>query len=160
MRYPNVEEISHLLETEWANDFTFDHERALNEGVIILQWKATKQPVPINFEISERFFAQEFMTRREFLMRIKEYLPETMLKQLVSEANRLLRDANRRAIKEVERDLKKWIIKSAELITNIYGVDQGKLFGTDIPLPTGVKSGTIRAVQFVVEKKIDLLKDL
>ena len=160
MRYPNIEEISQLLETEWSDDFTFDRERASQDGVIVLLFKATERPVPLHFEISEKFFEKELMTRREFFMQIKDVLPSTLLKKMVSEINRLLRDGNRRAIKQVEKDLQKWIIKSADLITDMFGVEAGKKFAKELPLPAGIKSGTMRALQHVVESKIDLLKDL
>ena len=120
----------------------------------------TEHPIPLNFEISETFFEQGFMTRREFVMRIKEFLPNQLLKRKASDANRLLRGAGRRTLRDVENDVKKWITETGDSIAQIFGLSHGTAFKAAVALPSGVKAVSINGLKFIVESKLDYLKGL
>ncbi len=159
-RHPLLTEILTLVDSDWTDDFIYDIDSVKKTGVAILQWKKTKIPIPIKFELSSEAFEKTLLPRREIIAKIKEQLPSNLLKERIIRGNSILRLANRRPHHLVQIDLKKWVQDTAVILRNIYGSDTAKAFG-DLPeLPKDIKSGTLRALQAIFEDKFDFLKGL
>ena len=153
-----VGQIEELLLEEWGETYSFDTRAAMETGKITLCWKKTSQPVPLDFKLSKEAYEKGNFTWRDVHRRMKNCLPENMLKQSISDANSMLRNANRRAQNEVFRDYKKWCQTTADLLDSMFGLGFSKAFNEDPILPTRLQAGSIQALQFFVEQKIDYLK--
>src|SRR4051812_25262698 len=99
-----IAQIDELLSADWGREFTFDRAQAETEGRVVLRWEKTNHPIPIKLEISEAALKKGRLNWREVHRGIKDCLASNMMKAQISEANILLRNANRRTFKDVEKD--------------------------------------------------------
>lgn len=155
-----LREIDKLLDEKWGDVFTFDRNLAENKGVVILRWKATNAALPLKIEISDKALEEGRLNWRELQRKIKLCLPENMMKQRISEANTLMRLANRRNLKDVEKDLKEWLENTAEDIRRIFGASQSKDFLVLPEVASQQRNLTTQMLHSLVEEKINQLKNL
>jgi hypothetical protein len=152
--------IDDLLSADWGHHFTFDRHHAEKNGIIVLRWSATGCPIPLNVEISESASEKGRLNWREVHRKIKECLPENILKQRASEANFLLRGANRRNLRDVQKDFDVWLQKTSFNIEQMFGEDRAREFASKMQVPANLKAGSIQALQYSIEMKIDELRNM
>lgn len=155
-----LDQMEQLLLEDWGEIFIFDREAAIQTGKIILCWKKTNQPVPFNLELSGYAYERGNFTWRDVHRRLKACLPENVMKQSVSDINSMLRNANRRGLSTAFKDYKKWCQKTQNLLDTMLGPGSSTEFRKDPILPAGVKTGSIQALSFLIENKIDYLKSI
>ncbi len=147
-----------LTESEWAEAYVMDSKEAIHSRKITLCWRETQQPVPLDLNLSEEAYNRRGFTWRDVHRRMKDCLPKNMLKQSISEANSILRNANRRSTKDISKDFKNWRETTAELLDHMFGFGVSQNFKEDSVLPTHLQAGSMQAVHFLFEQKIDYLK--
>lgn len=152
--------IDELLTGDWQDIFTFDRDIAKTKGVIVLCYKATNIPIPLNVEISEEASEKERLNWREIHRKVRECLPDYVMKNRISEANAILRNADRRIFKDVERDFKKWLQETSTTVEQVYGRDFSKKFLEEVSVPKEIRPTSIQAIQYLFKEKIDYLKRL
>lgn len=155
-----LDEIDHLFDKKWSDVFTFDRSLAENKGIVVLRWKATNAPLPLKIEISDKALEEGRLNWRELQRKIKLCLPENMMKQRISEANTLMRLANRRDLKAVEKDLMKWLDETAQDIRKIFGTTQADDFLVLPEVASQRRNLTTQLLHSLVEEKINQLKNL
>ena len=160
MDRPIVIEMNEFISSEWPDDFYFDRDEANETGTVVIRWALTKLPIPLNLDITEEAFDRGRIFRRELKRKISECLPGSLIKARISDANALLRGANRRDNKSAERLYKKWLLETADDLRKSMGSEASEIFLKEISPPTRFHSQSIQSLQFLVENKIDCLKNL
>ena len=155
-----AQEIASIIGPEWADIITFDFKKAETKGVVVLQYRTTGADMFLNVRLTQEALEKGRINLREVRRKIKENLPELVVKRLTSEVNSLLRDANRRTLRDVSRDLDEWLKKTSSHLKRMYGREVAEEFSSEVPLPNHIKPGSIQGIQYVVETKIDFLKNL
>lgn len=150
--------IDELLNEKWGEFFSFDRKYAKEKGVVILCWAATNAPLPLNIEISDVALEKGFINWRELHRKIKLCLPDNIVKQCISEINAVMRDANRRDLKSVEKDFENWSQKTAELVQNVFGGNARETFLAPFELPSNIRPNSIQALHALVETRIERLR--
>jgi len=142
---------------EW---FTYDRSYADAKGRIILRWKQTGSPIAMPIEITQNALDKKSLHAGELRRNIKWYLPKHAMRQLISEANSLLRGASRRHLPDVTKDLSAWVKKTSDQITNMFGHEVAADFLKEVPLPATFKRDTIQALQYLIEIRVERLRNL
>jgi hypothetical protein len=156
---PVALEFEEFLEQTWPDQITFDREKANESGVIVFCWKQTLQPLPITFEISQATFGQGRVNRRELRNQIKENLPANLIKQCISEIFSLMRDANRKNLSKVSRMIDLWIQSTGQTLRKALGNQAAEEFLVRSSLPNHFQSGSIQALQYLVDQKVEILRN-
>ena len=159
MQHPLLNEIDDILTEDWADSFTYDSELALSKGFVVLRYKNTNRPATVRLTLSLEGFENKKFTRRELRRQIKEAAPTTILNIRISEINHILRNAARRSFKEVEKDFQKWLKKVAENLEHFFGDKPARDFEKSVELPSSIRPGSLQSLQFLIENKIDMLKE-
>lgn len=153
-------EIEKILSNGWDEHFSFDSRQAESTGVVVLCWKSTGVKLPLTIEVSQKTFDNGSLNYREIRDQLKKLLPDTVIKQLCSDANYLLRNAGRRHLKDVQKDFKKWAERAATQIRNVFGHEAAEKFSKEIPLPQEFKRDSIQALQYLVEARVIQLQEI
>ncbi|MBN8554357.1 MAG: hypothetical protein J0L93_02840 [Deltaproteobacteria bacterium] len=159
MSHPLLNEIDDILTEDWAASFVYDDELALSKGMVILRYKDTNRPAVVRLTMSLEGFENKKFTRRELRRQIKEAAPTTILNIRISEINHILRNAARRSFKEVEKDFAKWMKKVSEDLETFFGEKISNTFEKATILPPSIRPGSLQSLQFLIENKIDQLKE-
>ncbi len=155
-----VEYLENLIFEKWSDIYSFDSKACIETGKIGILWKKTNQPAPLKELFSKEAYEKGQFTWRDIHRCVKDCLPENMLKQSISNANGLLRNANRRHQGEVLRDYKKWCQATENLLRRLFGLECAEEFTKDPVLSSRYQADSIQTLQILVEHKIDYLRNL
>jgi hypothetical protein len=155
-----VSEVDALLFESADEWLTFDRKLAAAKGYVILRWQKTGVPISIPLEISQKALDKGQLHMGELRRVLKRYLPPNVLRQLISDANILLRGASRRDLKQVQQDFREWIDHAASQLRLMFGSEISLEFLKLVDAPTGLKRGSIQELQFLIETHISRLNDI
>lgn len=157
---PLLEAVDRILNQEWAAEFTYDRESAFKTGTVVILYTKTNRPIPLKMPISAKSFENLEFGHRELQRKIKELLPLNVISMRISDINNVLRNADRRRLRDVEKDYADWMQKTSDDIDRCYGESYSISFRKPIPLPSHIRHGSIQALQFLIGEKIELLQEL
>jgi len=157
---PLLDAVDRILIQDWAAELTFDREAARRTGTVVVRYAKTNQPIPLKMPISAAAFENLEFGHRELQRKIKELLPLNVISLRISDINNVLRNADRRRLKDVEKDYADWIQETSADIDRCYGETYSISFRKPIPMPPHIRHGSIQALQFLIGEKIELLQEL
>lgn len=155
-----VIEIEKILSGGWNEYFSFDVDAAEVTGVVSLCWTTTGARLPLRIQITQTTFENGTLNYREIRDQLKALLPSNIIKQLCSDAKYLLRNADRRHLKDVYRDFKKWTDHATQSLRNIYGPEAADEFSKSVEVPSPMKNESIQALQYLVQFRTRHLQEL
>ncbi len=155
-----INELDSLLSQEWGDAFTYDIEEANRASVVKLLYAATRLPVPLKMTLSAQSFNNLEFGRRELQRKLKECLPESITDAQISKVKNLLRNSNRRAFKNVQKDYSNWLKETAEFLRLCYGTEVAEKWKNE-SLASDVKpNNEIHGLQIQINQKIEALQEL
>jgi len=157
---PLLEAVDRIFNQDWAEEFTFDREEAKRTGIVVVLYAKTNKPIPLKMPISAKAFENLEFGHRELQRKIKDLLALNVISLRISDVNNVLRNADRRTLKDVERDFSNWLAKTSDDIDRCYGESFSVSFRKSIPIPSHIRYGSIQALQFLIGEKIELLQEL
>ncbi len=157
---PLFEAVDRILNQDWATEFIYDREEAMNTGAVVVRYEKTRKPIQLKMPISAKAFENLEFGHRELQRKIKELLPLNVISLRISDINNVLRNADRRNFRDVERDYANWMEETSDDINRCYGDSFSISFRKSIPLPSHIRHGSIQALQFLVGEKIELLQEI
>ncbi len=157
---PLLDAVDRIFAQEWTSEFTFDRDAALRTGTVVILYAKTNKPIPLKMPISAKAFENLEFGHRELQRKIKDLLPLNVISLRISDINNVLRNADRRRLKDVEKDFADWMQKTSDDIDLCYGESYSISFRKHIPLPSHIGHGTIQALHFLIGEKIELLQEL
>ena len=148
-----------MLKGDIGDAFVYDPQLAAKERRVVLCYRATNVPIPMNFPLSEVGMKTDKFSWREVHRAVKNCLPDNIVRQRASEANTLIRGIGHRSLKDSTRDFEKWKEKTQKSLADIYGHVRANTFMADVKLPSNIPSGTPQALRFYFEAALDSLKN-
>jgi len=155
-----AQEINRVIEDDWKQWISFDEAKAKAKGQVIIVWKITGIPIPMNIILTQETLDDGKINFRELRGKIKNNLPHLIIKDRISEINSVLRDANRRHLRDVVKDFKEWMSVTGQLLSKSLGHEIAETFLKPVEIPKNLKEGTIQAIQFSIEEAIERLYNI
>ncbi|MDB5036949.1 MAG: hypothetical protein JWQ35_477 [Bacteriovoracaceae bacterium] len=155
-----IDEMENILDSELGEWLTFDRDLERSKGQVIIRWKVSLVPIVLKTEISQKALSDKRLSMGELRRNLKSFMPRVVLRQLISDCNSLLRNANRRKIHQVEKDVDNWTHSTAVMLENILGKSAIPDFVKKIEIPSKIKPKSLQALQFIVESRVDYLKKI
>ena len=152
-----MQEIDGLLNEDWGSVFTYQRDLAQKNGVVVMLYAKTMAPVKLNLVLSAASFDNLEFGHRELRRKLKDALPENVISMRISEINRILRDAPRRKLRDVEKDFLNWVESSTADIQRCYGIEAAQKYSV---ASASSPLGSIQDLQNSIEENIRCLQEL
>lgn len=155
-----IKEIDDILSNGWVEHLTYDRDMAEKRGLIVLRWKQTGVAIPLPITISQEALDKGRLHFGELRRNIKKYIPTNIVNQHISDANAILRGANRRDMRRAIKDFNAWIQETGLSLEKMFGASTAEGFLVDVLLPNDIQPNSLHALQFLVEAKVEHLRNL